>query len=145
MQDGTQLLLSQSQRKQPQVTTNQSKTQQQFGEELMSHKSAKELLSNRSDVAMQDGTQLLLMQRKQPQGTTNQSKTQQQFGEELMSCKSAKELLSKSKGCDAKCNSIVVASMKNETTRVHNKSIKTQQQYGEELMSHKSTKELLNC
>jgi len=59
MQDGTQLLLSQSQRKQPQVSTNQSKNQQQFGEELMSHKSAKELLSNRSDVVTQDETQLL--------------------------------------------------------------------------------------
>jgi len=62
-----------------------------------------------------------------------------------MSRKSAKELLSKSKGCDAKCNSIVVASMKNETTRVHNKSIKTQQQFSEELMSRKSAKELLYC
>jgi len=61
-----------------------------------------------------------------------------------MSCKSAKELLSKSKGCDAKCNSIVVASMKNETTRVHKKSIKTQQQFSEELMSCKSAKELLS-
>jgi len=52
------------------------KTLQQFGEELMFHKSAKELLSNRLDVAMQDRTQLLLSQsqRKQPEVTTNQSK-----------------------------------------------------------------------
>jgi len=123
------------------------KTQQQFGEELMSHKSAKELLSYWLKCCNAKWKPIVVAS--VPKETTRVHnkpiKTQQQFSEELMSCKSAKELLSCwSKRCNARWKSIVVASVPKETTRVHNKPIKTQQQFGEELMSCKSTKELLS-